>query len=185
VPAAAGGPGVISVGRVAVALGGMAATRSGGLSGLMGSVVPAYVVAGGMVVEVGGTVASRRGAVAGFGCAPTPCAEVTLAAGKIAAVGRTSVVLGEVAAALDTGVIMLSGVDAAGCPPVDFGVGGVVDTPAESTVGAGVAVAADDGVGAMEVESGVVVGASDDGVGAMEVESGVVAAVAVTSGWGY
>src|SRR5262245_15601795 len=137
VPAAAGGPGVISVRRVDVALSGMAATRSGGLSDRIGSVVRASVVAGAMVVEVGETAVSRRGAVAWLGWAPTACGEVTLAA-----VGPTSLVLGQVAAALDRGAVVLSGVAAAGCTPVAVGVGEIV----ESTVGEGVTLAADDGV---------------------------------------
>jgi len=70
-----------------------------------------------------------------------------------AAAGWTSIVLGELTAALDTGVVIVSGV-AAGCPPVAFGVGEIVDTPAESTVGVGAAVSPEDGVGAMEVERG-------------------------------
>jgi hypothetical protein len=114
-----------------------------------------------MVVRVDGTIASRRGAAARFGCAPTACGEVALGAGTLAEVGRTSAVLGEAPAALDTDVVVLSGVAAAGCPPLAVGVGGIVDTSAESTVGAGLAVASDDGVGAM-----------GDSVGAMEVESG-------------
>jgi len=146
VPAVADGPGVIAVGRVAVALGEMAATRNGGLSGRIGSVVRASIVAGGIVLRVDGTVASRRGATAGFGCAPTACEEAALAVGILVEVGRTSVVLGEAPAALDTDVVVLSGVAAAGCPPVAVGVGGIADTLSESTVGAGVAVASDDGV---------------------------------------
>ena len=145
-PAAADWLGVISVGRVAVALGEMAATRNGGLSERIGSVVRVSIAASGIVVRVDGTIASRRRAAARFGCAPTACGEVALGAGTLAEVGRTSAVLGEAPAALDTDVVVVSGVVAAGCPPVAVGVGGIVDAPSESTGGAGVAAASDDGV---------------------------------------